>query len=64
MQLEQLAKIMTIPEGATSFHTERGKAVFLIGAKGTFVEQELTPEQAGKLQSAGAMGSFGQPIEA
>lgn len=64
MQLEQLTQILPVPVGATSFHAESGKAVFLIGAKGTFVEQELTAEQAEQLQAVGAMGSFGQPIEA
>lgn len=63
MQLSQLTQILNVPEGATSFHTEAEKIVFLIGKTGTFFEQDLTPQQAEQLSAFGALGSFGQPIK-
>jgi len=63
MQLEQLAKILPVPAGATSFHTEAGKAVFLIGSTASFEEVEISEAQTDRLRSIGALGSFGQQIE-
>lgn len=63
MQIEQLAKILPVPTGATSFHTEAGKAVFLIGSTASFEEVEISDGQADQLRAIGALGSFGQQIE-
>ena len=64
MTKQQLSKILAIPAGSTSFHTEAGKIVFLLGKTGAFVEQDLTTEQAEQLSACGVLGTFGQPIVA
>ena len=60
----QLASIgIHAPSGATSFHTTAGKATYLIGTIGKFVERELPVDAANRLMALYKIGgTFGAQI--
>lgn len=64
ISFNQLANIgIHAPLGATSFHTTDGKAIYLIGSTGQFVERELKADAAERLMKLYKIGgSFGWEI--
>ena len=64
ISFNELANIgIHAPTGATSFHTEEGKAVYLIDSTGQFVERELKADAAERLMRLYKIGgSFGCEI--
>lgn len=57
ISFDQLANIgIYAPSGATSFHTEAGKAVFLLGSTGQFVECALSTDAAERLMTLYKIG--------
>lgn len=64
ISFNQLANIgIHAPNGATSFHTKEGKAVYLIGRTGQFVERDLKADAADRLMKLYKIGgTFGAEI--
>lgn len=57
ISFNQLANIgIHAPIGATSFHTAPGKAIYLIGRTGEFVERELKADAAERLMTLYKIG--------
>lgn len=57
ISFNQLANIgIHAPNGATSFHTKDGKAVYLIGRTGQFIERDLKADAADRLMKLYKIG--------
>ena len=50
---------ISVPKGATSYHTEGAVIMFCIGETGRFVDMVMDKRQIDALQSAECSGSFG-----
>lgn len=63
VKLSKLQEIVYVPQGATSFHTEDNKIVFIIGATGDSVTRPLDDNQLSLLKDLNLLGPFGHAID-